>query len=56
LINYLGGFGYHLYEINEKEKEFGSLRKVNSFSDTNNYNFLALKNADILKPKGISII
>lgn len=53
LIDYLGGFGYYLYEIDEKE--FGSVKKLISFENTNNYNFLALKNADILKTKGISI-
>lgn len=49
LINYLGDLGYRLYEIDEKE--FGSVKKVNLFRNTNNYNFLALKNADILKTR-----
>ena len=49
LINYLRDLGYRLYEIDEKE--FGSVKKVNLFSDTNSYNFLALKNAYILKTK-----
>ena len=44
LINYLGGFGYHLYEI--VEKEFGSVKKVILFENTSYYNFLALKNAE----------
>lgn len=52
LVNYLRGFGYQLYEIDEKQ--FGSLRKVNSFSDTNNYNFLAVKDDNILRVRGIT--
>lgn len=53
LISYLGDFGYRLYEIDEKE--FGSVKRVISSENTNNYNFLALKNANLLKTKGISI-
>ena len=53
LINYLIDFDYHLYEINEEE--FGSVKKVILFKDTNNYNFLALKNDDILRKNGILI-
>lgn len=53
LINYLGDLGYHLYEIDEKE--VGSVNEVISSENTNNYNFLALKNANLLKTKGISI-
>jgi len=53
LINYLRDLGYHLYEINEKE--FGSVKEVISFQNTNNYNFLALKNDDILRRNGILI-
>lgn len=53
LINYLRDLGYHLYEINEKE--FGSVKEAISFQNTNNYNFLALKNDDILRRNGILI-
>ncbi len=53
LIIYLGDLGYYLYEIDENE--VGSVKEVISSENTNNYNFLALKNADILKTKGISI-
>lgn len=53
LINYLGDLGYHLYEIDEKE--FGSVKKLISFENTNNYNFLALKNDDISRRHGILI-
>ena len=53
LINYLENLGYHLYEIDEKE--FGLLKKVASFNSTSNYNFLAMKNIDILKTTEISI-
>ena len=53
LVNYLTIFGYHLYEINKEE--FGSVKKVILFKNTNNYNFLALKNDDILRRNGILI-
>ncbi|MGQ9628039.1 MAG: FkbM family methyltransferase, partial [Anaerolineae bacterium] len=54
LISYLGDFGYHLFEI-DKDK-FGSVKKVGAFNDTHNYNFLAVKNADALETRGISVI
>lgn len=47
LISYLGDLGYHLYEIDEQE--IGSVKKVTSFENTSYYNFLALKNDDIVK-------
>ena len=53
LIGYLGDLGYHLFEI-DKDK-FGSVKKVSKFDSTHNYNFLAVRNADILKAKGISV-
>ena len=53
VINYLRNFKYHLYEINEKE--IGSVKKVISFSNTHNYNFLAVKNDDILRENDIKI-
>jgi len=53
LIIYLGGFGYHLYEIDEKE--IGCVKKVTSFENTSYYNFLALKNDDILKTRDVSV-
>jgi len=45
VINYLGDLNYHLY----------SVKKLISFKNTSNYNFLALKNTDILKIRAISI-
>ncbi len=53
VINYIKDLDYHLYEINDKE--IGSVRKVISFSDTKNYNFLVVKNNSILKAKKILI-
>ena len=53
LISYLEKFEFVLYEIDEKN--FGSLKKVNLFHNTRNYNFLAVKNVDILKKRGITI-
>jgi len=53
VINYINDLDYHLYEINEKE--ISSVKKVTSFRNTSNYNFLAMKNDDILRRNGILI-
>jgi FkbM family methyltransferase len=53
LISYLEGLGYHLFEI-DKDK-FGSVKKVSEFDSTDNYNFLAVQNAGILKARGVSV-
>ena len=53
LISYLGDLGYHLFEI-DKDK-FGSVKKVSEFDSTDNYNFLAVQNAGILKARGVSV-
>jgi FkbM family methyltransferase len=53
LISYLGDLGYHLFEI-DKDR-FGSVKKVSEFDSANNYNFLAVQNAGILKARGVSV-
>lgn len=53
LISYLGDLGYRLYEIDKDQ--FGSVKKVSGFDSTHNYNFLAVKDADILKARGVSV-
>ena len=53
LISYLGDLGYHLFEIDQDK--FGSVKKVTSFENTSYYNFLALKNDDILKTRDVSV-
>jgi FkbM family methyltransferase len=53
LISYLGDFGYHVFEIDADR--FGSVKTVSEFDRTNNINFLAVTNADILRAKGISV-
>jgi len=42
-----------LYEIDKDQ--FGSVKKTGEFGSTNNYNFLAVKDADILKARGVSV-
>jgi len=53
LRKYLEGLDYFLYEIDEKE--IGSVKRVISFKDTSNYNFLAAKTEDVLTKNGILI-
>lgn len=53
VINYIKDLDYHLYEINDKE--IGSVEKVTSFRNTSNYNFLAIKNDNILRRNGVLI-
>jgi len=53
VINYMIDFDYHIYEIDKTE--IGFMNKVNSFRNTSNYNFLAMKNDDILEKNSILI-
>jgi len=53
LISYLGELGYHLFEIDKDE--FGSVKRVSEFDSTDNYNFLAVQDAGILKANGVSV-
>lgn len=54
VINYLKDLNYHIYEINDKI--IGSVKEVTSFDNTRYYNFLVLKNDDILRRTGIITI
>ena len=53
LISYLGDLRYHLFEV-DKDR-FGSVKRIDEFGSTDNYNFLAVKDADILKARGVSV-
>lgn len=53
LISYIKDLGFNIYDIDQNE--FGALRKIDSFSEAKNYNFLALKNDHILEENGLSL-
>ena len=53
LISYLGDLRYHLLEV-DKDR-FGSVKRIGEFGSTHNYNFLAVRNADVLAAKGILV-
>jgi len=51
LITYLTELGYNIYDVDQNE--LGTLRKIKSFGEAKNYNFLALQNDHILKENGL---